>query len=430
MEEWASRSSARSPWTARDVSVPATASYSRPWPSARDAPSRPTSWRTRSGATLPPASAHKNLQSCIVRLRKALGADAIETTADGYRLSAPADDVDAQQFEAQVRRARELLEIGEADRVSFLLEKALSLWRGSAYTDLGEWPPARREAGRLEELRRDAEELLLDAQLRGGHAREALPRAHEMVRAAPLRERRWELLALAQYRTGAQGEALRTIRQLRGVLSRELGIDPAAEVVALEQSILRQDPALQHDEAPVALATCPWQGLQSYDVTEADRFFGREGEILAGLAILDAHGLLALVGPSGSGKSSLMHAGIGARLKQRGTRLVTITPGRYPVQALSALAASGTDDALLVDQAEELFTLCEDPDETRAFIDALAEEMTAPPGHGGPACRPSCGPHGLHRLQPTRRTRPLPRRRAWTRPVSAWPWWDPPGRPA
>ncbi|RYC00912.1 hypothetical protein EUA07_12970 [Nocardioides ganghwensis] len=327
----------------------------------------------------PPASARKNLQSCIVRLRRVLGTDAIETTADGYRLGAPADDVDAQRFEAQVSRARELLELGEADRVCFLLEQALRLWRGPAFADLDEWPPARREAGRLEELRRDAEELLLDAQLRGGRAREALARAHEMVRSAPLRERRWELLALAQYRTGAQGEALRTIRQLRAVLSRELGIDPAPEVVALEQSILRQDPALQHDEAPVAHPTCPWQGLQSYDVTEADRFFGREGEIEAGMAILDAQGLLALVGPSGSGKSSLMRAGIGARLRQRGTRVVTITPGRHPVQTLSALTASGSGDALLVDQAEELFTLCEDPDEARAFIDALAEEAPRRP---------------------------------------------------
>ena len=85
----------------------------------------------------PPASAHKNLQSCIVRLRKALGADAIETTADGYRLAAPADDVDAQQFESQVRRARELLEIGEADRVSFLLEKALSPVAGLGVHRLG-----------------------------------------------------------------------------------------------------------------------------------------------------------------------------------------------------------------------------------------------------------------------------------------------------
>lgn len=328
---------------------------------------------------VPPTSAHKNLQSCIVRLRKALGAGAIETTLDGYRLDVPADDLDAQRFEAQVMRARELLELGEADRVSFLLEKALGLWRGPAFTDLHEWLPARREADRLEELRRDAEELLLDAQLRGGRAREALPRAYEMVRGSPLRERRWELLALAQYRTGAQGESLRTIRQLRAVLTRELGIDPAPEVVALEQSILRQDPALQRDEAVVALPTCPWQGLQSYDVTESDRFFGREVEIEAGLAILDGHGLLALVGPSGSGKSSLMRAGIGARLRQRGTRLVTITPGRHPLQALSALTASGTGDALLVDQAEELFTLCEDPDESRAFLHALAAETARRP---------------------------------------------------
>ena len=62
----------------------------------------------------------------------------------------------------------------------------------------------------VEHLPVDAEELLLDAQLRRGRARMVLPRAHDMVRAAPLRERRWELLALAQYRTGAQGEALRT----------------------------------------------------------------------------------------------------------------------------------------------------------------------------------------------------------------------------
>ena len=200
----------------------------------------------------PPASAHKNLQSCIVRLRKALGADAIVTTTNGYRLGVPGDDLDAQRFESQVVRARELLELGEADRVVFLLEQTLALWRGDPFADLSEWPPARREASRLGELRRDAEELLLDAQLRRGRAGEALTLAHDLVRTAPMRERRWELLALAQYRTGAQGEALRTIRQLRTVLARELGIDPAPEIVALEQSILQQDPALQHDEASAA----------------------------------------------------------------------------------------------------------------------------------------------------------------------------------
>ncbi|TGN64468.1 hypothetical protein EXE59_11215 [Nocardioides eburneiflavus] len=328
----------------------------------------------------PPPSAHKNLQSCVVRLRKALGTDAIETTPDGYRLGLPLQDLDTGRFEAQVARARELLQLGEADRVVYVLEQALDLWRGPPFSDLSEWAPARREASRLEELRRDAEELLLEAQLARGRARDVLPRAHEMVRSAPLRERRWELLALAQYRTGAQGEALRTIRQLRTVLARELGIDPAPELVALEQSILRQDPSLQHDgDGPQTSSTCPWQGLQAYDVAEADRFFGREAEIEAGVAILAGHQLLALVGPSGSGKSSLMRAGIGARLQQRGTRCVTVTPGRYPTRSLTALSALRAGDALLVDQAEELFTLCEDPDETSAFIDRLVDEAVDRP---------------------------------------------------
>jgi DNA-binding SARP family transcriptional activator/WD40 repeat protein/energy-coupling factor transporter ATP-binding protein EcfA2 len=328
----------------------------------------------------PPPSARKNLQSCVVRLRRTLGTGAIETTHQGYRLVVPADDIDAARFEAQVTRARELLAVGEADRVVFLLENALELWTGPAFADLRDWGPARREAGRLDDLRLDAEELLLDAQLRCGRAHDVLARAHEMVRSAPLRERRWELLALAQYRAGAQGEALRTIRQLRAVLARELGIDPAPEVVALEASILRQDPSLQQDD-PVALAsvTCPWQGLQAYDVAEADRFFGRETEIEAGLAILAEGRLLALVGPSGSGKSSLMRAGIGARLQQRGIRCVTITPGRYPTHAIPALAHLGAGDAVLVDQAEELFTLCEDPDESRAFIDRLVNEAADRP---------------------------------------------------
>ena len=328
----------------------------------------------------PPPSAHKNLQSCVVRLRKALGTDAIETTPDGYRLGVPVQDLDTGRFEAQVSRARELLRLGEADRVVYVLEQALDLWRGPPFTDLSEWGPARREASRLEELRRDAEELLLEAQLARGRARDVLPRAHEMVRSAPLRERRWELLALAQYRTGAQGEALRTIRQLRTVLARELGIDPAPELVALEQSILRQDASLQHaEDVPLPSSTCPWQGLQAYDVAEADRFFGREAEIEAGLAILARHHLLALVGPSGSGKSSLMRAGIGARLQQRGTRCVAVTPGRYPTRSLTALAALRAGDALLVDQAEELFTLCDDPDETSAFIDRLVDEAVDRP---------------------------------------------------
>ena len=201
-----------------------------------------------------------------------------------------------------------------------------------------------------------------------------------MVRSAPLRERRWELLALAQYRAGAQGEALRTIRQLRTVLARELGIDPAPEVVALEQSILRQDPSLVVPAARPVTDRCPWQGLMAYDVGDAERFFGRDADVAACLAILARSSFLALVGPSGSGKSSIMRAGVLSALRSRGHRVVLITPGSRPMQALSALPENAPPGTVLaVDQAEEVFALCEDLEERRAFLERLADEARRRP---------------------------------------------------
>jgi len=328
----------------------------------------------------PPASSAKNLQSCVVRLRKALGPEAIATSAHGYALMVPPDRVDARRFEERVERARELLTIGEADRVAFLLEQALALWRGPAFPDLQDWPPAQHEAGRLDVVRQEAEEMYVDALMRSGRPGEALAWGHTMVHAAPLRERRWELLALAQYQVGAQGEALRTIRQLRTVLAQELAIDPSPNMLALEKSILRQDVALLVPRARVGEVQCPWQGLRAYDLDDADRFFGRGRDIDTCLALLETTSFVALVGPSGSGKSSILRAGVLAILRSRGYKIVLITPGRRPLQSLTALPAdAGPDTVLAVDQAEEVFALCEDPEERRSFLELLAHEAVRRP---------------------------------------------------
>jgi DNA-binding SARP family transcriptional activator/WD40 repeat protein len=328
----------------------------------------------------PPPSAAKNLQSCIVRLRKVLGVDAIETSPRGYVLRVPPDLVDAQDFEAQVTRARGLLTVGESDRVAYLLEQALAQWRGPAFADLPDWPPARREAGRLDELRLEAQEMRVDAMLRSGRPREVLAEAHALVRAAPLRERRWELLVLAQYQSGAQGEALRSLRRLRAVLAGELGIDPSPEMLALEQSILNQDPSLLVPEPRGGTGLCPWQGLRAYDVDDSDRFFGRDHDVRACLGLLATGSFAALVGPSGSGKSSIMRAGVLAALRARGHTVVLITPGRRPLEALTALPASADARTVLaVDQTEEVFALCEDLEERREFLDRLAQEAARRP---------------------------------------------------
>src|SRR5215207_8188567 len=76
----------------------------------------------------PPASAPKNLQTCVVKLRKVLGRDAIETSPHGYVLTVAPDQLDAHDFEARVTRARGLLTVGESDRVAYLLEHALAQW--------------------------------------------------------------------------------------------------------------------------------------------------------------------------------------------------------------------------------------------------------------------------------------------------------------
>ncbi len=328
----------------------------------------------------PPASWHKNLQTCVVRLRKALGPDAITTTGHGYRLTLPADAVDARQFETLANRGHELLALGEPDRAAYALSQALALWRGRPYGELEEWEPGSLEAARLTELRLDAQEWWLEASLAAGHHRDVLAQAQALANAAPLRERRWELLALAQYRAGRQGEALATIAGVRRRLVDELGVDPGPDLDQLERAILRQDPALDTAEARARPSeACPYLGLMPYDVDDTESFFGRDRDIRACLERLEHEGVLAVLGPSGSGKSSLVRAGIVATLARTGRHSDVITPGRHPVGALPPPKPTGKPRLLVVDQAEELFSLCTDPAERERFAQLLADHASGAP---------------------------------------------------
>jgi WD40 repeat protein/DNA-binding SARP family transcriptional activator len=321
-----------------------------------------------------PASWRTVVQGCVARLRKALGAGTIETLPQGYRLQVSSDELDTLRFERLVGRGRELLTVGEAERASYTLGKALDLWRGEALVDLDGWEAGRVEAGRLDELRLDSEELRLDAALQAGHHLEVLTEAQDLAAAAPLRERRWGLLALAQYQAGRQAEALETLQRVRTVLADELGLDPSPDLIALEQAILQQDPALLVESAPPEpSAICPYRGLMPYDVDDADIFFGRDADLAACLERLSTVGVLAVVGPSGSGKSSLVRAGIAATYRRNGHRIEVVTPGTNPMDALTAMPDRGPVPLLIVDQFEEVFSLCEHLDEQTRFFAALAE---------------------------------------------------------
>lgn len=303
-----------------------------------------------------PPSASKVIQGAIVRLRKVLGRQAIETTSYGYQLQVPAAEIDSKRFQELLEKGRLHLALGEAERASYLLGQALGLWRGRALVDLEHWEPGRVAAVRLERMRREAEELRVDAALAAGHHLEVLAELRGLIAEEPLRERRWALLALAEYRSGRQAEALRTIHQARRTLADEAGLDLGPELRELEMAVLRQDESLGNTVSPAVYAHCPYLGLVSYGIDDAESFFGRADDLARCLGQLGTSGVAVVVGPSGSGKSSLVRAGVSAALARAERRVEIVSPGVSAVGALSAFIRPGID-VVVVDQCEEISAL-------------------------------------------------------------------------
>ncbi|MFF5081006.1 BTAD domain-containing putative transcriptional regulator [Actinoplanes sp. NPDC000266] len=185
----------------------------------------------------PPPSPVASLQAYVSRLRRALG-NALQRSGDGYRLAV--DDTDAARFAAEVSRALSLLREDRPAEALRAFDSALARWRGEAFADLIETYARTR----LDEQRSVAVEERLAARLATGDAPTAAGELEAAVRAEPYRERRWELLILALYRSGRQADALAALRRVRARLADELGIDPGPALQSLERRLLAQDPGL------------------------------------------------------------------------------------------------------------------------------------------------------------------------------------------
>ena len=169
---------------------------------------------------------------------------------------------------------------------------------------------------------------------------------------------------------------------------------------------------------------CPYPGLDPYTQSRRGSFFGREGLIASCVAHLEQAGnrILLIIGASGSGKSSLALAGILPRLEElhQGEWLFgpRLTPGAHPLAALAesvaqvirrpeqvaeiqhCLAAEPERALgrlselcqerplmLLIDQFEELLTLCRDAVEQRAFAQVLCALSDQSTTAGGFTCK-------------------------------------------
>ena len=317
-----------------------------------------------------PRTWQKQVQALVSRVRRRLGPGVVLTTTQGYALGVDPQTLDSVQFEHLVERARRHQGDGDPERAIAAYERALELWRGPAFSDVAAWPPASVEAARLDEVRRGAEEDLLQAHLDCGEHHSVIAEAERLVRAEPLSERRWSILAIALYRSGRQADALAALRRLRDELETRLGVDPGADIAALETDILRQDPRLDPPAVPRATrAGNPYKGLHPFRPEDAADFFGRDLEVAAVLQRLDEVHLVAVVGPSGSGKSSLVLAGVAPRLRDRGRAPVVLAP-RDRLR---------TGDVVVIDQFEEVFQPGWAAEDTAAYCDAVAAIVEA--GH-------------------------------------------------
>jgi basic membrane lipoprotein Med (substrate-binding protein (PBP1-ABC) superfamily)/DNA-binding SARP family transcriptional activator len=353
------------------------------------------------GAT-PPDSARHTLQSYVSELRKSLG-EAIERDGTGYSVRVDQRGLDSLEFEARVSEARARLDRDPAGAAADL-GAALALWRGRPYEDFPDHADLQAEAARLEELRLVAVEAALHARLTLGDHLTAAVELERHTREHPYREGLRALQMLALYRSGRQADALRAFQAMRTVLADELGIDPSPRLRRLEEQILLQDPDLDpaHPASPERsaandLVENPYLGLRPFREPDAARFFGRDQLVDQLTArVVSAAPFTAVVGPSGSGKSSAVQAGLLPRVREevREAVIAVVQPGLHPFAELDGVLAalgrvqapaSATDGLveaarrvlqdgerllLVVDQFEELYTLTA-PDEAQAFIDAL-----------------------------------------------------------
>jgi DNA-binding SARP family transcriptional activator len=332
----------------------------------------------------PPSSATSSLHSTVSRLRRALALGGpgatLRLTPAGYQLDVDPDDVDARRFARLAREGRALVASDPRAALERLRE-ADRLWRGPALAEFADREFARAMAARLEELRVDAHEDAVEAQLALGAGADLLDPLAELTRAHPLRERLRGHHALALYRAGRQAEALAVVADARDMLREELGLDPGRELRQLEARMLRHDPALTVTRAP--------------DVQERVRsgerhLVGRQGEVALLQAMLTevTSGevrFAVLEGEAGIGKTRLLEE-VASLASAAGVKSVwgrcgdgEVAPAYWPwlevlrtLHADGALASVPPEFAALLDPVD-----AQDHEPTNAARFRLFEVVTA-----------------------------------------------------
>ena len=188
----------------------------------------------------------------------------------------------------------------------------------------------------------------------------------------------------------------------------------AADDMAFRRALGARAAALA-PAVPGAIVANPYKGLRAFEEGDAADFFGRDELVEELVKRMGQTRFLAVVGPSGSGKSSVVRAGLipalrrGAIAGSEGWRIADMFPGAHPLDGLEAallraapdppaslmeqlerdghglhravlrlLPSDGSDLVLVIDQFEEVFTLVEDEAVRTHFLESLETAVTDP----------------------------------------------------
>jgi DNA-binding SARP family transcriptional activator len=274
-------------------------------------------------ASLPSASV--TVRNYVKRLRRVLGdADQarIVTRSPGYVIRADPGELDVASFETLLGSAREAARGASWEAAADQARAALALWRGEALADAESEALTLREVPRLAELRLQAAELQIDAELRLGRHGVVIAELERLAAAHPLREHLHALLMLALYTGGRRAEALAAYQRARRVLVDELGAEPGAELRQLHRQVLTTEPVLASPGSGPLPLPLPGTGPPSARPGPAvprelpgpvPQFVGRGAELAELTAMLEqanaqrpqALVISAIAGMAGVGKTAL-----------------------------------------------------------------------------------------------------------------------------
>jgi WD40 repeat protein/DNA-binding SARP family transcriptional activator len=371
------------------------------------------------------ASARGNLRHALWRVRKALGT--CPATGRDYILA----DEFTVTFDPQADLWLDTRCLDTPPDPASALESLLTaagVYRGELLPGFyDDWVTAERQ--RLQAAFESRMALLLEKLIEAGRWADVLDIAERWVALGGAPEPAYRALMQAHAAQGNQSQVAATFHRCYEALRQELGVAPSEQTRALFETLAHglelSAPAAAEAAGfptPPDLASAdpanPYKGLRAFQEADGVDFFGREtlvDRLLARLSGPEATRFLAVVGPSGSGKSSVVRAGLlpalrrGALPGSEHWSHLEMLPGAYPLEELEAallriavnppesLMAQLREDGhglmravkralpdgdsellILVDQFEELFTLTTDEAVRRHFLDSLVVAATDP----------------------------------------------------